>query len=451
MAEEQAPIVAATLAPTESELTGNGNGTPNPTAETPEGLPETHGQAVVADEVGLQVLEAELSSLKKALLEATAVDSAAVNIHKISSVDDIDAEDVAKAQLKVLLRIQSVVTRQYKTQQNALTAQMVASRMAETCSQILGYHLKSVEKEVWALTTHVASDIGLGQSTLEKMETTLDKFGTSFNTLGDTLKDMYANQRVTGNKEDELRRSVVREITAVKEILGHVRTNTHTHTKEIKNLQWQANEMRTGGQSRDSGEVSDRSGSLLATGVVSLENNMGLLLEGLTKFSHSIQEAIERGTDPSKSHKRKYEEEQQAEFQRQKDELEGAKMARQQEKRERVYHPCTGQVMYLTDGEKRELYKSLHLMKEGDIPMSAGPTAPTTPSPHPWKQLDRFITVSHQLLHQLLAFHQLLAVCQLLVMDHHLCPWLLLAPGSRFVRNTFEDLRRLSLRKPCGF
>ena len=41
------------------------------------------------------------------MLEVTAVDSTAVNIHKISSVDDIDAEDVAKAQLKVLLGIQT--------------------------------------------------------------------------------------------------------------------------------------------------------------------------------------------------------------------------------------------------------------------------------------------------------------------------------------------------------
>ena len=132
----------------------------NPTAEAPEILPENRDQAAVSDEVGFQVLEAELSSLKKAMLEVTAVDSAAVNIHKISSVDDLDEGEVAKAQLKVLLGIQSVVTRQYKTQQNSLTAQMVASRMAETCSQILGYYLKSVEKElrVWIGPEHFGED-----------------------------------------------------------------------------------------------------------------------------------------------------------------------------------------------------------------------------------------------------------------------------------------------------
>ena len=81
----------------------------------------------------------------------------------------------------------------------------------------------------------------------------------------------------------------------------------------------------------------------------------------------------------------KYDEEQQAEFQRQKDELERAKLAKlQQERREKVYHPSTGQVMYLTEGEKRELYKSLQLLKESDTPMSGVPAAPsTTPSSHP--------------------------------------------------------------------
>ena len=38
--------------------------------------------------------------------------------------------------------------------------------------------------------------------------------------------------------------------------------------------------------------------------------------------------------------------------------------------------------MFLTEGERRELYKSLHLMKEGDVPMmSSMPTDPlTTPA-----------------------------------------------------------------------
>ena len=165
----------------------------NPVAEAPEILPENRDQAAASDEVGFQVLEAELNSLKKAMLEVTAVDSEALNIHKISSVDDLDEEDVAKAQLKVPLGIQSVVTRQYKTQQNALTAQMVASRTAENCSQILGYHLKSmeavmknqskmfegVEQEIKHLSAFMERDVNVGQNVVDSVETTMDRVSTA--------------------------------------------------------------------------------------------------------------------------------------------------------------------------------------------------------------------------------------------------------------------------------
>ena len=39
--------------------------------------------------------------------------------------------------------------------------------------------------------------------------------------------------------------------------------------------------------------------------------------------------------------------------------------------------------MYLTEGERRELYKSLQLLKEGDVPMAAGYQAPPAAPAHP--------------------------------------------------------------------
>ena len=174
------------------------------------------------------------------------MDEMDVPTHDIPSVDDV--EDVAKAQLKVLLGIQSVVALQYRTQQYTLKSQMISTRMVETCSQILTYHVKAVEKEVKTLASHIATDVGLGQSTLDHMESTLDKFGTSFNTLGDTLKDMFASQRTSGNKEEELRKKVVSEITATKEILSHVRANTNSQAKELRNMVWEVAELRAGGQ-----------------------------------------------------------------------------------------------------------------------------------------------------------------------------------------------------------
>ena len=66
------------------------------------------------------------------MLEVTALEEADVPTHDVPSVDDV--EDVAKAQLKVLLGNQSVVALQYKTQQNALKSQMISTRIVETCS-----------------------------------------------------------------------------------------------------------------------------------------------------------------------------------------------------------------------------------------------------------------------------------------------------------------------------
>ncbi len=143
---------------------------------------------------------------------------------------------------------------------------------------------------------------------------------------------------------------MVREITATKDILAHVRANTNGHTKELKNLIWEVSELRTGGQSQNSGAVSGQSGSLLAAIGNGFEHQIGLLIEGITKCSHAIQEAVENGVNPEKSLKRKREEAELEEFQRQKKELGRAKLEKQrQEAREKVFHPISGQVIYLTE------------------------------------------------------------------------------------------------------
>ena len=51
------------------------------------------------------------------------------------------------------------------------------------------------------IASHIATDVDRGQSTLDHMESILDKFGTSFNTLGDTLKDMLeARKKSSGRR-----------------------------------------------------------------------------------------------------------------------------------------------------------------------------------------------------------------------------------------------------------
>ena len=194
-------------------------------------------------------------------------------------------------------------------------------------------------------------------------------------------------------------------------------------------------ELRTGGKTASTGAVDSNGGSLLSTIGVALNNESTNLLEGINKIAHNlqgelgnrIQESVERGTDPEKSLKRKFEDEQQAELQRQKEELEQAKLLRQQqERREQVFHPSAGQVMYLTEGERRELYKSLHLMKEGDVPMAAGYKAPTTPSAHPpaMPSVGSFHPGFPHTFAPAPGFPPTPGCAtELLVTDHHLCLW----------------------------
>ena len=77
----------------------------------------------------------------------------------------------------------------------------------------------------------------------------------------------------------------------------------------------------TGGTAKDSGEVDAQKGSLLATLGVLGENQMSATIEQLGKLSADLRDAIEKGTEPSKSLKRKHEEAEYAELLRQKEEL----------------------------------------------------------------------------------------------------------------------------------
>ena len=137
---------SATVAPNGPEVTGTGNEQPNPPAAPSPTLPEPMIVAETGEDVGLRVLEAELNSLKSAMLEVTAVDETELPIHDIPSVDAV--EDVAKAQLNVLLGIQSMVTLQHKTQQKAMKSHMLSARVVETCTKILSHHVNAMEGQM---------------------------------------------------------------------------------------------------------------------------------------------------------------------------------------------------------------------------------------------------------------------------------------------------------------
>ena len=181
----------------------------------------------------VSVLEAELKSYQAAMIEVTSMKEIKEKEGEVAifpQMGDVEPEDVAKSQLQVLVNIQNVAARQLYAQGASLKAQMIASKMMDTCTQIMGHRVKAVEAEMKDLSGHMATDVDLGQSTLDHMQESLSKFGDSFSTLSDTLKDLFSSQRTSGNREEELRRKVVAEVGSAKEIL---RISAYSHQHEF--------------------------------------------------------------------------------------------------------------------------------------------------------------------------------------------------------------------------
>ena len=324
--------------------------TPIATAPEDEHPPATHPQGVSE----LSVLEAEMKSYQAAMIKVTSMKEIKEKEGEVAilpQMGDVEPGDVAKSQLQVLVNIQNVAARQLYAQEASLKAQMIASKMKDTCIQIMGHRVKAVEAEMKDLSGHVAKDVDLGQSTLDHLQESLSKFGDNFVTLSDTLKDIFSSQRTSGNREEELRRKVVAEVSSAKEILQHIRTNTNSQNKVLQNALWEIQELRTGGKEQDSGKVSGQGGSLLALLGVAIENQATSINENLIQMGHNVQEAVEKGVDPSKSYKRKREEQ----FKKAKEEME----KRKREQPSLMIHPFTGEHLMLTAEQKRQFLSDL--------------------------------------------------------------------------------------------
>ena len=327
---------------------------PIATAPEDEHPPATHPQGVSE----LSVLEAELKSYQAAMIEVTSMKEVKEKEGEVAilpQMGDVEPGDVAKSQLQVLVNIQNVAARQLYAQEASLKAQMIASKMMDTCIQIMGHRVKAVEAEMKDLAGHMAKDVDLGQSTIDHMQESLSKFGDNFVSLSDTLKDLFSSQRTSGNREEELRRKVVAEVGSAKEILQHIRTNTNSHNKTLQNLMWVIQELHTGGEEQESGKVSGQGGSRLALLGVAIENQATSISENLIQMGHNVQEAVEKGVDPSKSYKRKREEQEMEQFKKAKEEME----KRKRDQPSLMIHPFTGEHLMLNAEQKRQLQSDL--------------------------------------------------------------------------------------------
>ena len=269
-----------------------------------------------------------------------------------------DPESVGQAQLDALIQIQNGIAKQCSLQEASLRAQMVGSKMVETLSKLMGARSQSLEREMKTMLLYLEKEMNVGQNVMDSVETTMDKvtealggFATSVGTLADTLKDMAANQRTAQNVGDDQQKRMVSELGQCREMLVHVRNNTKQATQDLKNVAWQMSELRSGAADQN-GEVTAQKGSLLYLVSEDLKTSCQAVMDVLGKTVTAIQDSIEKGVHPEKSHKRKLE----IAHEEEKEKLQRSMVFP-------VIHPYTGDRIYLNQEQKDQFFADLQKMK----------------------------------------------------------------------------------------
>ena len=323
-------------------------------AEAPPAPAEAPPAAIPSSEIDTGVLEVEMRGLSATMVEVTTVKKED-EVTPLPPATGADPESLGQIQLDTLIQIQNGIAKQCSLQEASLRAQMVGSKMVETLSKLMGARSQSLEREMKTMLLYLEKEMNVGQNVMDSVEATMDKvttalggFATSVGTLADTLKDMAANQRTAQNVGDDQQKRMVSELGQCREMLVHVRNNTKEAVKDLKNCAWQMSELRSGSD----GAVTSQSGSLLYLVSEDLKTSCQAVLDVLGKSVPIIQEAIEIGVHPERSHKRK---------------LELAHEAEEREKREKnmlipTIHPYTGARMFLNQEQQKQFLIDLQSM-----------------------------------------------------------------------------------------
>ena len=97
--------------------------------------------------------------------------------------------------------------------ETSLKAQMVETKVQETCTNLLLHRLGLVQHEVQRLADHLEKDLDLGASTLDHVQVSIQSFGDKFGKISDTLKDIVSSHRARYATEDEMRKKILSEIS----------------------------------------------------------------------------------------------------------------------------------------------------------------------------------------------------------------------------------------------
>ena len=156
---------------------------------------------------------------------------------------------------------------------------LLGLKTQRSISQIGSIEMKQVAVKQLDLLRHVASGFSdqteLLQTLSDDIGANLNQLAQSFVKLSDVIKDGYKQSKDGGTDAENRHRQMLEKLDSQNVYFLHIRNGINSLVKALTNLQWTAEELRTGGKEEKSGEVSSKGGSLIAT----VNRNLAEILE----------------------------------------------------------------------------------------------------------------------------------------------------------------------------
>ena len=146
-------------------------------------------------------------------------------------------------------------------------------------SQIGSIEMKQVAVKQLDLLRHVAAGFSdqteILQTLSDDIGANLNRLAQSFVKLSDVIKEGYKQSKDGGTDTEDRHRQMLEKLDSQNVYFMHIRNGINKIVKSCTDLQWTAEELRTGGKEGESGKVSIKGGSLIAT----VNRNLAELLE----------------------------------------------------------------------------------------------------------------------------------------------------------------------------
>ena len=158
--------------------------------------------------------------------------------------------------------------------------------------------MKQIAVKQLDLLRHVASGFSDQTDHLQQISddigSNLNMLAQSFVKLSDVIKDGHKQSKDGGNDIENRHRQLLEKLDSQNVYFLHIKNGINSLSKALTNLQWTAEELRTGGKEGKSGEVTSKGGSLIAT----VNRNLAEILErypvDLAAMTDEITKAVKR-------------------------------------------------------------------------------------------------------------------------------------------------------------